>query len=324
VLFRSVVPSWNRYSLDWTQPEGIDIIGYYKESTGILKVFVKVSLISGKLSRFGDPVSPEKLRTKIVNNSSVNDDVFLLNYVKGFYNSVSEKYTVEFRNQGRTADLGGAIKVVFGPNYQAYPFDLRSRFEVTQELLPQKVVAFDNDPLNPPFAPAENHPTGSTSLGTTLTANNNDVPYLWVSSSIGEVLGMVQNTDQAETLGFREITTPLSFQIGDEIRMAGREEAVFTIVDIWTKSDPRLSADSLLLNRTDKELVLKVEPPVPFGTFNFTILIRRYVDDPTKVILYEDNPTSYNEFGLITPRYIADQLKENYEDYSLKAFTQIQ
>lgn len=324
VQTRTVTPSWNRYSLDWTQPEGISIIGYYKESTGILKVFVKVTLNSGKLSRFGDPVSPEKLRTRITNNSSVNDDVFLLNYVKGFYNSVNDKYTVEFRNQGRTADLGGAIKVVFGPSYQTYPFDLRSRFEVTQDKLPQKTVAFDNDPLYPPFAPAENHPTGSTSLGTTLTANNNDVPYLWVSSSIGEVLGMVQNSDQAETLGFREITTPLSFQIGDEIRMAGREENVFTVVDIWTKSDPRLNADSLLLNRTDKELVLKVDPPVPFGVFNFNILIRRYVDDPTKVILYEDNPKTYDEFGLITPKYITGQLQQNYEDYSVKAFTQIQ
>ena len=324
VQTKTVVPSWNRYRLDWTQPDGIDIIGYYKESTGILKVFVKVTLNSGGLSGFGDPTNPEKLRTRIVNNTSVNDDVFLLNYVKGSYNSVNDKYTVEFRNRGRTADLGGEIRVVFGPNYQTYPFDLRTKFEVTQDVLPQKVVAFDNDPNYPPFAPAINHPTASISLGTTLTSNQASSPYLWVSSSIGDVLGMVQNTDEAETLGFREITTPLSFQIGDEIRMAGREEAVFTIVDIWTKSDPRLAADSLLLDRADKELVLKVEPPVPYGTFNFNILIRRYVDDPTKVILYENKPTSYDEFGLITPKYITSQLEENYEEYSNKAFTQIQ
>lgn len=329
---RTVTPSWNRYSLDWTQPEGIEIVGYYKESTGILKVFVKVTLDSGGLNGFGDSSNPEKLRTKIINNSSVNDDVFLLNYIKGFYNSVNDKYTVEFRNQGRTADLGGAIRVVFGPNYQTYPFDLRSRFEVTQDVLPQKVVSFDIDPagdnstyqLYPPFAPAINHPTQSISVGTTITSNGASSPYLWVSSSIGEVLGMVQNSDEMESLGFREIITPLSFQIGDEIRMAGREEAVFTVVDVWTKSDPRLSPDSLLTDRADKALVLRVEPPVPIGTNNFNILIRRYVDDPTKVILYEDNPKTYDEFGIITPKYITGQLQQNYEDYSVKAFTQIQ
>jgi len=318
---RTVTPSWNRYSLDWTQPEGIEIVGYYKELTGILKVFVKVTLDSGGLNGFGDSSNPEKLRTKIINNSSVNDDVFLLNYIKGFYNSVNDKYTVEFRNQGRTADLGGAIKVVFGPNFQNYPFDLRSRFEVTQDVLPQKVVAFRSQ-LTPPFAPAVTHPTAS--VGTSIVSSGSSSPYLWVSSSIGEVIGMTQNSDEVQTLGFREIITPLSFEIGDEIRMAGREEAVFTIVDIWTKSDSRLTSSSLLSNRDDKSLVLVVQPPVPYGTNNLNILIRRYVDDPTKVLLYDTSPKSLDEIGLITPKYITSNLRRDYEDYSVKAFTQIQ
>lgn len=324
VQTKTVTPSWNRYKLDWTQPEGIDIIGYYKESTGILKVFVKVSLDSGALNGFGDSSAPEKLRTKIVNNSSGNDDVFLLNYVKGYYNTVNNKYTVEFRNTGRTADPNGEVRVIFGPKFQTYPFDTRSVFKVTQDILPQKTVSFNNYPNNPPFAPALQHPSQSISLGTTLDSSGSSSPYLWVSSSIGEVLGMVQSSDEMETLGFRQINTPLSFQIGDEIRMAGQEQNVFVITDIWTKDDPRLEADSLLLNRADKTLVLKVEPPVPFGTNNFNLVIRRYVDDPTKVILYEDNPKSLDEIGLITPKYITPTLRNNYEDYSAKAFTQIQ
>lgn len=321
VQTRTVTPSWNRYKLDWDQPEGIEIVGYYKESTGILKVFVKVTLDSGDLNGFGDGTNPEKLRTKIINNSSVNDDVYLLNYIKGYYNSLTDKYTVEFRDRARTADLSGAVKVVFGPDYQTYPFDLRSRFEVTQATLPQKAVSFAGGANFPPFAPAVVHPTAS--IGTSIVSNGDSSPYLWVSSSIGDVLGMVQNSDESETLGFREITTPLTFQIGDEIRMAGREEAVFTITDIWTKSDPRLTPTSLLSDRADKTLVLVVDPPIPFGTNNLNILIRRYVDDPTKVLLYEDVPKTYNEFGLITPKYITNTLEQNYEDYSNKAFTQI-
>lgn len=334
VQTRTVVPSWNRYesNFSWDQPEGIEIVGYYKTSTGVQKVFVKVTLDSGGIAGF---LSSDKLRTKVVNNSS-NENIYLLNYIKGFYNSVNSKYTIEFRNTSRTADLPGGIKVVFGPNYTSFPFDLRTKLEVTQDTLPQKVVSFDIDPLGtgpgvagsyqayPPFAPGIQHPTGSISLGTTITAGGSSSPYLWVSSSLGEVIGQIQNSDQVQTLGFRPINTPLSFQIGDEIRLAGREETVHTIVDIWTKSDSRLNADSLLNNRGDKTLVLQIDPPIPFGVNNFNVLIRRYVDDPTKVLLYDDKPRSLDEIGLITPRYITEKLEQNYEDYSYQAFTQIQ
>ena len=315
---KTIKPTWNRYGVKHEQPDGIDIVGHYKTSVGITKVFVKVSMSTGFIP-FGSASTTQKLRTKVVNNSTGNDDVYLLDYLNG--KQLGNKFTVEFRNDSRTADPNGEIRVIFGPKFQTLPFNLKSNFKVDQEVKPQGVVLFPTSTAIAPFAQSIYHPTSS--IGTTISGSTLN-PYIYVSSSLTENFGAFQSSDQHESLGFKEFITPFSLQLGDEIRAEGNESKVYTIVDIWEKGDSRINDSHLFANRPDKGMVLKVAPPVPFGTVLSNVLIRRYVDDSTKVLLYSNDPQTVDEFGTVTPQYISQDLRTNFEKYVDKAFTLIQ
>ena len=314
---KTIKPTWNRYAVKHEQPTGIDIVGHYKTSVGITKVFVKVSMSTGFIP-FGGTGVTHKIRAKVTNNSSGNDDVYLLDYVNG--RRLGNKFTVEFRDDSRTADPNGEIRVIFGPKFQTLPFNLKSNFKVDQEVKPQGVVIFPTSTSLAPFAQSFYHPTSS--IGTTISGSTLN-PYVYVSSSLTENFGAFQSSDQHESLGFKEFITPFSLQLGDEIRAEGNESKVYTIVDIWEKGDSRINDSHLFANRPDKGMVLKVAPPVPFGTVLSNVLIRRYVDDPTKVLLYSNDPQTVDEFGTITPQYISQDLRTNFEKYADKAFTLI-
>ena len=46
-------------------------------------------------------------------------------------------------------------------------------------------------------------------------------------------------------------------------------------------------------------------------------LVRRYVDDPTQIIIYRENVSTETQEGplLAQPQYITNQLNENLDDY---------
>ncbi len=314
---KTIKPTWNRYGVKHEQPAGIDIVGHYKTDVGIVKVFVKASTSTGFIP-FGNSGSTHKIRVKVVNNSSGNDDVYLLNYIKG--RRLGNKYTIEFRNDGRTADPNGEVRVVFGPKFQNLPFEVRSNFRVDQEVKPQGAVLFPSTLSIAPFAQSIYHPTSS--VGTSITSATLN-PYIWVSSSLTENFGAFQTSDQHESLGFKEFLTPFSIQLGDELRAEGNENKVYTVVDIWEKGDSRINDSHLFAKRPDKGMVLRVAPPIPYGTVLSNILIRRYVDDPTKVLLYSNDPKTVDEFGIITPQYLSQDLRTNFEQYADKALTLI-
>ena len=314
---KTIKPTWNRYGVKHEQPAGIDIVGHYKTSVGIVKVFVRVSMSTGFIP-FGASGTTHKIRAKVTNNSSGNDDVYLLDYING--KRLGNKFTVEFRNESRTADTNGEIRVIFGPKFQTLPFNLKSNFRVDQEVKPQGAVIFPSTATIAPFAQSIYHPTSS--VGTSITSGPLN-PYIWVSASLTENFGAFQTSDQHESLGFKDFITPFTIQLGDELRAEGNESKVYTVVDIWEKGDSRIDDTDLFAKRPDKGMVLKVAPPVPYGTILSNILIRRYVDDPTKVLLYTDDPQTVDEFGTVTPQYISQDLRTDFEKYADKAFTLI-
>ena len=314
---KTIKATWNRYGVKHEQPEGIDIVGHYKTDLGIVKVFVRVSMSTGFIP-FGLSGSTQKLRLKVVNNSTGNDDVYLLDYING--SQLGNKFKVEFRDQSRTADPNGELRVIFGPKFTNLPFSLKSNFRVDQLVKPQAVV--DNtDPLfYPILAPSNVHPTASS--GTSITSGLLN-PYVWVSSSLTENFGLFQGSGKQESLGFKKILTPFTIQVGDEIRAEGSEDEVFTVVDIFEKGDSRVNDSHLFANRSDKGIVLIVEPPILRGTVISNALLRRYVNDPTKVMLFSNDPQTVDEFGTITPQFISQDLRTNFEKFSTTAFTLI-
>lgn len=314
---KTIKATWNRYGVKHEQPEGIDIVGHHKTSVGIVKVFVRVSMSTGFIP-FGLSGSTQKLRLKVVNNSTSNDDVYLLDYING--SQLGNKFKVEFRDQSRTADPNGALRVIFGPKFTALPFSLKSNFRVDQLIKPQAVIG-NTDPFFFPILAASNvHPTASS--GTSILSGPLN-PYVWVSSSLTENFGLFQGSGEQESLGFKKILTPFTIQVGDEIRAEGSEDEVFTVIDIFEKGDSRVDASHLFANRSDKGIVLIVEPPVPRGTVMSNGLIRRYINDPTKVLLFTKDPVTVDEFGTITPQFMSQDLRTNFEKFSTTAFTLI-
>ena len=324
---KTIKPTWNRSGVRHEQPDGIDIVGHVESGTaGVVYVYVKATMSTGFIP-FGSSLTTQKIRVKVVNNTTGNDDVYLLDYVDLY--KVGGWPTIKAReniytgtNYSTFGSFGPALTtVVHGPKFQTLPYKLKSNFAVDQEVKPQGSVIFPTSQAVVPFAPSEYHPTSSVGTSITSAALN---PYIWVSSSLTENFGAFQTSDQHESLGFKEFITPFTIQLGDEFRAEGNENKVYTVIDIWEKGDSRINNSHLFAARPDKGMVVKVAPPVPRGTILSNILIRRYVDDPTKVLLYTSNPKTVDEFGTITPQYISQDLQTNFESYADKAFTLIQ
>lgn len=322
---KTVKPTWNRYGVRHEQPAGIDIVGHCRIGiSGVIVVFVRVQMSTGFIP-FGATGSTHKLRVRVTNNSSGNDDVYILDYIEGFINRGVNLYAREIRYPTDTAAVFGSFgpeiaTTVVGPKFQNLPFSNKSNFVVDQEVKPQGSVVFPTNTAFAPFAQSQYHPTSSA--GTSITSGPLN-PYIYVSSSLTENFGAFQSSDQYESLGFKEFITPFSIKLGDELRAEGNESKVYTVVDIWEKGDSRIDNSHLFGNRPDKGIVLKVAPPVPRGTILSNILIRRYVDDSTKVLLYSTTPKTVDEFGTITPQYISQDLRTDFEKYADKAFTLI-
>jgi len=326
---KTIKPTWNRSGVKHEQPDGIDIVGHVESGgAGVVHVYVRVSISTGFIP-FGLNATTQKIRVKAVNNSTGNDDVYLLDYIDvykagGWPAIKARENTYIGTNYTSFGSFGPpTTTVVHGPKFQTPPNyrKLKSNFTVDQEVKPQGSVIFPSSTAIAPFAQSIYHPTSS--IGTTISGSTLN-PYIYVSASLTENFGTYQSSDQHEGLGFKDFITPFTIQLGDELRAEGNESKVYTVVDIWEKGDSRINNSHLFANRPDKGMVLRVMPPVPFGTNLSNILIRRYVDDPTKVLLYTDNPVTVDEFGTITPQYMSQDLQANFESYADKAFTLIQ
>jgi hypothetical protein len=100
---------------------------------------------------------------------------------------------------------------------------------------------------------------------------------------------------------FNPIRFPIEFKINDEIRFEGDETKVVTITGI---------------EYTSTLLVLFIDR----SASNFDVnefLVRRYVDDPSQIIIYRENVSTETQEGplLAQPQYITNQLNENLDDY---------
>jgi len=104
---------------------------------------------------------------------------------------------------------------------------------------------------------------------------------------------------------FNPIRLPIEFKINDEIRFEGDETKVVTITDIEYST---LFSTNAIIFLTDRSAI------------NFDVdefLVRRYVDDPTQIIISRENVSTETQEGplLAQPQYITNQLNENLDDY---------
>lgn len=133
--------------------------------------------------------------------------------------------------------------------------------------------------------------------------------YLTSSISMSMVYREVQ--EQYSNSTFKPINEPFTIQVGDEIRIQGREDRVFLVNEVKTENTNFGVSGSI---------VVKVEPEVPPLLNLDHFLLRRYNPDGTSVLINMTPPSSSfaTTKGLIKNETISTALEENINNIVAK------
>jgi hypothetical protein len=169
-----------------------------------------------------------------------------------------------------------------GPNYQPVQLDNNSYFRVSQ------------------------YPNPGTGTCTKFWSTGSSAAIL-LASTASDGLNNYRNQQQKDIdkSGFNPINLDFEPQIYDEIRFEGLEQLSFTITAVTS------SANQLQLN---------LNKNIPNGVNLDYFLLRRYVEDPSSIILdvnfpLPDNSGSINSAGagLLKPQYITKELESGID-----------
>jgi hypothetical protein len=118
---------------------------------------------------------------------------------------------------------------------------------------------------------------------------------LSLHSSFNSYYGLKQ-VDIKNT-GFFGITNPFTIQVGDEIRFQGTEVQAYQVVEVYEDTNPK----SFLLDRYISAANLD------------WFLVRRYVDDPSNIIIEADKPAGGTSPGILKPQYLSRNAEDNID-----------
>ena len=148
---------------------------------------------------------------------------------------------------------------------------------------------------------------GQFSLGTSLSVN---IPYFYSSSvdrtiltasaQFAPILGNTSQTDIPAS-GFDSILNQASFNVGDQLRFENDENKVYTINGILTSS----------IQNQNKETYLLLDQPLLPNINTDYFLLRRFIDDPTNIVVQAIKPAGGTGAGTIRPQYITNTLDNN-------------
>ena len=128
--------------------------------------------------------------------------------------------------------------------------------------------------------------------GTQLTASN--TPVIGLNNYVGQTQKNITRS------GFNPITLPFIVQVGDEIRFEGTETLAYGITGTGSDSTGRI--------------VIELDGTIPSGTNTDYFLVRRYIDDPSYVILEVNKPAGASSAGVLKPKYITSTLSSSLEE----------
>jgi len=201
---------------------------------------------------------------------------------------------------------------------------LYSGFKVSQQVLPPIEVDINS---TPPFRLHAEGPYSTTR--TRLYGNSPQNSFLSVEDDLSKAFGYIQSSTESELVGFKDITTEFQFLPGDELRFEGDENQVHTIVQVYpvNKSLPEGQ-------NAHSKMVLEVSPPIHGATYVKNFTLRRYVKDPSCILLRREPSIKYlikkqlgiagpprlvssstNLKGTVSPEYVTDALTENFPKY---------
>jgi len=108
-----------------------------------------------------------------------------------------------------------------------------------------------------------------------------------------------QKQNDIEESGFTEIRYRFNLEEGDEIRFEASEDSAYRINEI-VQEQP--------------QLILKLDGEVPEGINTNMFLVRRYVDDPTSIILDVDKPAGGTSGGILKPEFMPPNAERQLQE----------
>ena len=192
---------------------------------------------------------------------------------------------------------------------------LYTEFRASQEIPPQATVSMAASP----FSRSLGGPLSQSLTPNPIHYGSEGNPWIALSPSLQLAKGAVQSLTDHEPLGFKDFTEPFELQIGDQIKFEGNETKVHTIVEFVPKSNSLPST-----YRGSAYSMYKVHPPIAGKTWVKNFQVRRFIQDPTSVLIKgnEDRNitnklyfTSSSLKGTITPEFMSPTLEENFANY---------
>jgi hypothetical protein len=137
----------------------------------------------------------------------------------------------------------------------------------------------------------ENYPTPGTP-STQIKATDNNLP-----TTVGLKYFYGQRQENISGSGFNPITTEFTVRVGDEIRFEGTETQTYYIREVDT---------------TGGEIILTLDR-ICTATNLAYFLLRRYVNDPSYILLSVDKPSGGTSTGILTPEYFYSNTQNNIQ-----------
>ena len=203
-----------------------------------------------------------------------------------------------------------SIEYKFNDHYQStsvnsiisQPNNPSGQYTITQTPLPTVPITSSNNAIWGYYDKATN-----PNVITSSTA---------VSSSLGLHYGdpNVRQTDLLNS-GFNKIALPWSIKYGDEFRFEGTENNTYMVGTVF---GPNEGSGSRLSPTGSIEVHFNRDLPISASVSNFNLdhfLIRRYVDDPTSILLEGFQPIGSSGPFIITPEFASPKLNKGIDEY---------
>jgi len=143
-------------------------------------------------------------------------------------------------------------------------------------------------------------PLPGTGICTDFWYTGSGTPNILLASTASNGLNRYIGSRQQsiERSGFNPISLDFEPQQYDEIRFQGIENLAYSILNV---------------SSSNGQLQLQLSGNIPNGTNLSYFLLRRYVSDPSNIILDLNKPAGASSGGVLKPEYVTDELNKNLD-----------
>ena len=143
-------------------------------------------------------------------------------------------------------------------------------------------------------------PLPGTGICTNFWVTGSGAPSILLANTASNGLNQYVGSRQysIDRSGFNPISLDFEPQPYDEIRFQGIENLAFGITNVTSSNG---------------QLQLQLDNNIPNGTNLNYFLLRRYVNDPSNIILDLDKPAGASSGGILKPEYVTDTLNNNLD-----------